>query len=279
MGRHARQTRGGNLLSMRSRKQTERQQLLMESSLAYPRGKEGKSKNSKGRQIEKGDQTLGYLGVVMPVTPKEDVPLRGSDLNRVDSAFKLLTSHDEIVAQLALENLRDSVAKRVRVLNPTDNDMSDFMTGSLDIDDDRPYSNPYSNIWTTARVASRRQKIKWLFSEGHPQLKFQDLVIKSSSRRKILFTISNRLRQDRSQVLQNKPDQGKAMECVAQSPISSHFIANGLYTRFSEYRFIHRARLNLLPLNGLPWKDGPVKRCRRCNKANLETLPQCYQSL
>ncbi|GBN10211.1 hypothetical protein AVEN_200670-1 [Araneus ventricosus] len=63
---------------MRSKKQTERQLLLMESSLAYPRGKEGKSKNSKGRQNEKGDQTLGYLGVVMPVTPKEDVPLTGS---------------------------------------------------------------------------------------------------------------------------------------------------------------------------------------------------------
>ncbi|GBM21747.1 hypothetical protein AVEN_197646-1, partial [Araneus ventricosus] len=42
MGCHARPTRRGILLSMRSRKQTERQQLLMESSLAYPRGKEEK---------------------------------------------------------------------------------------------------------------------------------------------------------------------------------------------------------------------------------------------
>ncbi|GBL73040.1 hypothetical protein AVEN_128202-1 [Araneus ventricosus] len=50
MGRHARPTRGGMLLSMRSRKQTERQQLLMESSLAYPRGKEEKSFNSKRRK-------------------------------------------------------------------------------------------------------------------------------------------------------------------------------------------------------------------------------------
>ncbi|GBM48436.1 hypothetical protein AVEN_98978-1 [Araneus ventricosus] len=44
MGRHARPTRGGNLLSMRSKKHTEWQQLLMESSLAYPRGKEEKEK-------------------------------------------------------------------------------------------------------------------------------------------------------------------------------------------------------------------------------------------
>ncbi|GBN27425.1 hypothetical protein AVEN_131166-1 [Araneus ventricosus] len=147
------------------------------------------------------------------------------------------------------------------------------MSGSLEIDeDDQPHSNPYSNIWTIARDAFRRQKIEWQFNDGLPQLKYQDLVLKSSSRRKILFTIRNRLRQDRTLALTSKPDQGKAMECVALSPASSHFIANGKYLRFSEYKFIHRARLNLLPLNGLPWKEGPNKRCRRCNKADLETL-------
>ncbi|GBN39937.1 hypothetical protein AVEN_21771-1 [Araneus ventricosus] len=62
---------------MISRKQ-ERRQLLMESSLAYPRGKEGKSKNSRGEKKTEGEQTLGYLGVVNPVTSKEDVPLRGT---------------------------------------------------------------------------------------------------------------------------------------------------------------------------------------------------------
>ncbi|GBL94574.1 hypothetical protein AVEN_235653-1 [Araneus ventricosus] len=76
MGRHARPTRGGNLLSMRSKKQTEWQKLLMESSLAHPRGKEKKQK-TQGEEKKERDQTLGYLGVVKPVTPKEDVPLRG----------------------------------------------------------------------------------------------------------------------------------------------------------------------------------------------------------
>ncbi|GBL75429.1 hypothetical protein AVEN_14161-1 [Araneus ventricosus] len=36
-----------------------------------------KSRNSKRRQNSKGEQTLGYLGVVNPVTPEEGVPLRG----------------------------------------------------------------------------------------------------------------------------------------------------------------------------------------------------------
>ncbi|GBO37569.1 Retrovirus-related Pol polyprotein from type-1 retrotransposable element R2 [Araneus ventricosus] len=212
-----------------------------------------------------GHTRSGCVG--LPISAEE------SDLNRVDSAFKLLTSSDDMISELALQNLRSSVSARVR-RDASDEDLSDFLSGSLSIDeDDRPPSNPLSNIWTVARVASRRQKIEWMFTEGMPQLKFQDLILKSSSRRKILFSIRNRLRQDRALALTSKPDQGKAMECVAQSPISSHFIANGLYTRFSEYRFVHRARLNLLPLNGLPWKEGPNKGCRRCNKADLETLP------
>ncbi|GBO19102.1 hypothetical protein AVEN_120693-1 [Araneus ventricosus] len=41
--------------------------------------REGRKKlklKKEGKNL-KGEQTLGYLGVVKPVTPKEDVPLRG----------------------------------------------------------------------------------------------------------------------------------------------------------------------------------------------------------
>ncbi|GBN67762.1 hypothetical protein AVEN_100160-1 [Araneus ventricosus] len=62
---------------MRSTKQTERQQLLMESSLAYPRGKKENNKKTQVETKTEGDKTLGYLGVVNTVTSKEDVPLRG----------------------------------------------------------------------------------------------------------------------------------------------------------------------------------------------------------
>ncbi|GBN86298.1 hypothetical protein AVEN_53782-1 [Araneus ventricosus] len=110
---------------MRSRKQTERQQRLMESSLAYPRGKEGKSKNSKGRQNEKGDHTLGYLGVVMPVTPKEDVPLRGTtshgELPRLPSRHnqKAQTTQESKSANSKREKTeRDQTLGYLRVAKP-----------------------------------------------------------------------------------------------------------------------------------------------------------------
>ncbi|GBN77603.1 Retrovirus-related Pol polyprotein from type-2 retrotransposable element R2DM [Araneus ventricosus] len=196
-----------------------------------------------------GHTKSGCVG--LPIAAEE------SDLNRIDSAFKLLTSSDSILAELALQQLRKSVSGRIKKKDVTDDDLAAFMSGDLDIDeDDRPHSNPYSNIWTCARVASRRQKVEWQFNDGLPQMKFQDLTIKSSARRKILFTIRNRLRQDRALALSSKPDQGRIMECVSQSAASSHFMLNGQYLRFSEYRFIHRARLNLLPLNGLPWLVG-----------------------
>ncbi|GBL64271.1 hypothetical protein AVEN_269516-1 [Araneus ventricosus] len=139
------------------------------------------------------------------------------------------------------------------------------------MDEGRPASNPMSNTWTVARSASTRQHVEWVFDDGLPKLKFQDLVLKSSSRRKILYSIRNRLRQDRALVLLSKPHQGKVMEVVAQSPASSHFYYNGEYTRFSDWRFIFKARAGLLPLNGAPWKEGD-KGCRRCSKADLETL-------
>ncbi|GBL85169.1 hypothetical protein AVEN_103243-1, partial [Araneus ventricosus] len=55
MGCHARPTCRGILLTMRSRKH----QPFIESSLAYPRGKEGKVGTQKDEKNSKEDQTLG----------------------------------------------------------------------------------------------------------------------------------------------------------------------------------------------------------------------------
>ncbi|GBM14406.1 hypothetical protein AVEN_246574-1 [Araneus ventricosus] len=49
--------------------------------LPRPPSREGKKSNAESKRRRgnlKGDQTLGYLGIVNPVTPEEDVPLRGT---------------------------------------------------------------------------------------------------------------------------------------------------------------------------------------------------------
>lgn len=71
-------------------------------------------------------------------------------------------------------------------------------------------------------------------------------------------------RTGRSKSLCEKPDQGRVMECVAAHCASTHFLRYGDFCSFADWSFIHRARLNLVPLNGASsWKTGD-RRCRWC---------------
>ncbi|XP_037501545.1 uncharacterized protein LOC119375440 [Rhipicephalus sanguineus] len=64
------------------------------------------------------------------------------------------------------------------------------------------------------------------------------------------------------------------MACVAADRASSHFMRTGAFTHFAEWRFIHRASLNLLHLNGATMWGPPDRhqRCRTCGYQR-ETLP------
>lgn len=68
--------------------------------------------------------------------------------------------------------------------------------------------------------------------------------------------------------------QGKTNTCIVGAAESSHFFTDGAYTYFKDWRFIHRARLGLVKLNGYnkPTKAGSVnKKCCRCHL--IKTLP------
>ncbi|GIZ00474.1 retrovirus-related Pol polyprotein from type-1 retrotransposable element R2 [Caerostris extrusa] len=194
-----------------------------------------------------------------------------SDLNAIDSAFKLLTSRDERLREMVVEHLSRTVRPRVK-RPPTDQDLSDYLSGDIE-GSFSTTSNKLANIWTIARCASRRLNVEWVFEDNVPRLIFQDLILKPQQRRRVLFSIRDRLRVDRSLKLMNKLNQGKVLKLISLSPASSHFVSNGAYTRFADWRFIHKARLNLVPLNGCQqWKVGNDKLCRRCNNWP-ETLP------
>ena len=62
--------------------------------------------------------------------------------------------------------------------------------------------------------------------------------------------IVNRLRSaEHAGRLLGKPDQGKVFEVSSQSRVSNHFIRGSSFTRFADWRFIHKARLDILLLN------------------------------
>eukprot|EP00731_Ephydatia_muelleri_P013824 Em0007g1134a len=65
-------------------------------------------------------------------------------------------------------------------------------------------------------------------------------------------------------------DQGRAAECLAAHPSGNHWIRGGKYTSFSEYRFAHKARVNLLPTRTVRKRSGEMIADVSCPKCHEE---------
>nr|XP_042715485.1 uncharacterized protein LOC103306860 isoform X2 [Chrysemys picta bellii]XP_042715486.1 uncharacterized protein LOC103306860 isoform X2 [Chrysemys picta bellii] len=72
--------------------------------------------------------------------------------------------------------------------------------------------------------------------------------------------------------LKKKTDQGKVFEVTSKWDSSNHFLPTGSFTRFADWRFIHRAQLNCVPLNRAVRHGNRDKRCRKCGYV-AETRP------
>ena len=210
-----------------------------------------------------GPTRRGCIGI--PVAAQD------SDYYLIDAAFKLLSSNDIQTTELALEDLQTTVQKRLG--RPTDlEDAAAYLTGNNE-DEFRRNTNAISNVWTNARKASNRNNVEWSFENSQPAIRIQEKTVYSKERRKVLSALRENLRSQHLERLCALPSQGKAMDCVSADPASSHFNKDGLFTRFADWRFIHRARLNLLPLNGNRHaEDNSNRSCRRCGY-EMETLP------
>nr|XP_037284215.1 uncharacterized protein LOC119176986 [Rhipicephalus microplus] len=194
-----------------------------------------------------------------------------SDICRVDGAFKLLSSTDLEVRERARDELNRVVSRRLRRLADTD-DTEAHLSGETE-GDFRQTATQLQSVWTEARKASRRLSVAWELLDQGARITCGEATVSARNRNKLIKILRAILNQDRDRSLQEKPSQGKVMACVAADPASFHFMRSGRYTRFKEWRFIHRARLNLLPLNGTrAWVPAADKRCRRCGYGE-ETLP------
>lgn len=84
-------------------------------------------------------------------------------------------------------------------------------------------------------------------------------------RSKIFKSVRDNLGKGRPYALKCKPDQGKTQACFEKSKVSCHYLKSGDFIRFCNWRFVHKAHLNLLPLNGCKPENPPKKQaCRKC---------------
>lgn len=105
----------------------------------------------------------------------------------------------------------------------------------------------------------------------------QNVIVPPQARAQVVRRLRSAVVSHYRERLLRKPDQGKVYEVTSRTKEGNHFLRDGKFTRFAEWRFIHRARLDVLPLNATKrWMTDVDKRCRVCG-AGLETLPHVIQ--
>ena len=191
-----------------------------------------------------------------------------ADLLLVASTWQLLTSPDEAVRTTAEEQLTECVRRRVSA-PPTAAQVASYLNGEA-MRDGGDVSTRFSRARVATTALAKLVPVSWQAQDGELRLVLDDEQL---SRGKAAAQIREAVRRAAAARLHTKPHQGKVMRCVADQRISSHYMYNGDYIRFAEWRFVHRARLGLVPLNGARHGAAPGDtRCRRCGYAR-ETLP------
>ena len=191
-----------------------------------------------------------------------------ADLLLVASTYQLLTSPDVFVRSVAADQLTECVRRRVSA-PPTAAQVASYLNGAA-MRDGGDVSTRFSRTRVATKALAKLAPVSWRAQDGELQLMVGDEQL---PRGKAAALIREAVRSATAARLHAKPHQGKVMRCVADQRVSSHYMYSGDFTRFADWRFVHRARLGLVPLNGVRHGAAPRDtRCRRCPYAN-ETLP------
>ena len=181
-----------------------------------------------------------------------------ADILLMAAMQRLLHSADPAVAELAAAELAGAVRCRFRRY-PTPQETAAYLNGERMRDDGGGVSSRTTRTRVATRALRRRTAVSWQPTDP-PSLQVAD---KEVPMRRESRALRDAARQVELTELTALPQQGRVMSCVASQPVSSHYMYSGDFTRFAEWRFVHRARLCLVPLNGYRRSAGD----RRCRKA------------
>ena len=192
------------------------------------------------------------------------------DISTVAQAEKFLRSTDPGVRHLAWGSLQSVVNKRAKKSCEA-GEVIAYLNGSTE--GGLGYSsNDHSTFWSRTRSASIRAQrscnATWSIDDTGPVIRVHGAIPPSSPERAMKRAFRDRLLQR----LIGKPSQGKVYASTCQSFHANHFLQDGTFLRFTDWNFIFRARLNVLPVNNAPFHDAGTLMCRRCGKWE-ETLP------
>ncbi|KAF8375858.1 hypothetical protein PRIPAC_82287 [Pristionchus pacificus] len=203
-----------------------------------------------------------------------------ADIATVSHASSLLHSRDASVADLSYRILREVSAKRAQ-RRVTNAEVALCLSGET-TDVYRTPTVDIPSIWTQARSATRRLTtsfpISWTTVGGSPPL----VTLSGSplSPARVQQTMTKAYRDLQYKSLLAKKDQGHTYRAQHIPHLSNHFVREGSFLRFCDWRFINRARLNLLPLNDihLPYDngEGSIEREHETKATKYEPIVQHF---
>lgn len=177
---------------------------------------------------------------------------------------------------LALAHLNSCVASRIGA-RPDPRMLAEYLNAGMKGRLARETKDPPST-WSRARTATGRlgkyvPRLKWRAAREATSPPALTLNGSPLAPGQVEQSLRAAIRAHFRERLLSKPDQGKVHHLTYPSPPSNHFMKAGNFTRFAEWRFIHRARLGCVPLNATQrFGYQRNERCRRCGYAR-ETLP------
>ncbi|CAJ0573664.1 unnamed protein product, partial [Mesorhabditis spiculigera] len=217
--------------------------------------------------------SMGGLGLIETKTL--------ADIMQLVHAVQLLDSPDlgamsaELVTKAAKIKLRRPPTEQETAQYLNQKKDGDFYTNSSDA----------KNVWSRLRLATGRLRdsdkldIEWRWDEdeGRVRLHVQGEGVNKKNCERALKKAAQ---EAQLASLTAKKSQGKTYQVMSRQPTSNYFMRDGRFLRFADWRFVHRARLDLLALNGCNRSRGHAdKRCRKCGYA-LEsvahTLNHCH---
>ena len=204
-----------------------------------------------------------------------------ADVTTVAHAFRILNADDPVVARVARSALVEAVRRKIR-REPNEEDIAGYLSGSVEGDLALP-STSRASFWSRVRAAAARTANKigyrWRWDSGRAELSLEcparggrKVTVPPAAKRQVIGRMRAAVSEHYMSVLLAKPDQGKVFEATSRHGASNRFMRSGKFIRFADWRFVHRARLDVLPLNGARRWGAGDRRCRRCGYAS-ETLP------
>jgi len=207
-----------------------------------------------------------------------------ADIWTIARAVQLLSSKDDVVRGMSWCQLRDTIRRGFRDNEDNPLPLSTYLSGS---NEDGLYRLRYgsggSNLWSLARAAARRQNVRIDVSGDESILIIADDV--SVRPVKVVRGLRKAIRQRHTHDFISAPHQGKVAATLnldSSSKDMAKLLSQQTPLSFLEWKYLHRSRLDLLPLVGYPWSGMEDKSCRHCHRENengFHVLNHCRMNL